>query len=163
MTKPPRPDEARVFEVETRFHQQARRKGGISKERAVEAAQAQIEKAKPGFEQWLDEELKEFAGLMARAESAEDRSKWLEDLDFRARQLRDSATTFGFELLSFVSTSLCEVLQSIEAGSACNMEAIRCHIDALLLAGQKSYRRMRPEQVPDLTNGLHRVVKHVTN
>jgi hypothetical protein len=163
MTKPPTPDEPRIFEVETRFHQKAKRKGGISKERAIEAAQAQIEKAKPGFDQWLDDELKEFASLMARAESGEDKSNWLEALDFRARQLRDSATTFGFELLSFVATSLCEILQSIEAGSAYNMEAIRCHIDALLLAGQKSYRRMRPEQVPDLTSGLHRVVKHVTN
>jgi hypothetical protein len=163
MTKPPAPDEARVFEVETRFHQKATRKGGISKERAIEAARVQIEKAKPGFDQWLDDELKEFASLIARADSADDRSKWIEELDFRARQLRDSATTFGFELLSFVATSLCEILQSIEAGGECNMEAIRCHTDALLLAGQKSYRRMRPEQVPDLTNGLHRVVKHVTN
>jgi hypothetical protein len=163
MTKPPTPDQARVFEVETRFHQQARRKGGVSKERAIEAAQAQIEKAKPGFDEWLDGELKAFAALIARAENAEDRSKWLEELDFRSRELRDSATTFGFELLSFVATSLCEILQSIEAGGECNMEAIKCHTDALLLAGQKSYRRMRPEQVPDLTNGLHRVVKHVTN
>jgi hypothetical protein len=163
MTKPPMPDEARIFDVETRFHQQATRKGGISKERAIEAAQAQIEKAKPGFEQWIDDELKEFASLMKRAESGEDRSNWLEALDFRARQLRDSATTLGFELLSFVATSFCEILEPIETGKACNMEAIRCHIDALLLAGQKSYRRMRPEQVPDLTNGLHRVVKHVKN
>ena len=37
-----------------------------------------------------------------------------------------------------------------------------CHIDALMLARQKSYRRMRPEQVPELTKGLQRVVKHVT-
>ena len=163
MTKRPTQDRARVFEVETRFHQQARRKGGVSKEKAIEAAQAQIEKAKPGFDQWLDDELKEFASLIARAESVDDKSKWLEDLDFRSRQLRDSSTTFGFELLSFVATSLCEILQSIEAGSECNMEAIKCHTDALLLAGQKSYRRMRPEQVPDLTNGLNRVVKHVAN
>jgi hypothetical protein len=163
MTKPPMPDEARIFDVETRFHQRTRRKGGISKERAIEAAQAQIEKAKPGFDQWLDDELKEFASLMKRAEGGEDRSNWLEALDFHARQLRDSATTLGFELLSFVATSLCEILEPIEDGKACNMEAIRCHIDALLLAGQKSYRRLRPEQVPELTNGLHRVVQHVKN
>jgi hypothetical protein len=163
MTKTTIPDEARLFDVETRFHQQAKRKGGISKERAIEAAQAQIEKAKPGFEQWLDDELKEFASLIKRVESGEDKSNWLEALDFRARQLRDGATTFGFELLSFVATSLCEILASIQAGSACNMEAIKCHTDALLLAGQKSYRRLRPEQVPDLTNGLHRVVEHVKN
>jgi hypothetical protein len=163
MTKPTPPDEVRLFEVETPFHQKAKRKGGISKERAIEAAQAQIEKAKPGFEQWLDDELKELASLIERVKNGEDSSNWLEDMDFRAHQLRDSASTLEFELLSFVATALCEILDSIKAGNACNMEAIRCNIDALLLAGQKSYRRLRPEQVPDLTNGLHRIVKHVTN
>jgi hypothetical protein len=163
MTKPTTPDEARVFDVETRFHQLAKRQGGFSRERAIEAAQAQIEKAKPEFDRWLDVELKEFTRLIARAESGEDKSNWLEPLDFHSRQLRDGATTLGFELLSFVATSLCEILESVKAGNACNMEAIRCHIDALLLAGQKAYLRLRPDQVPELTDGLHRVVKHVTN
>jgi hypothetical protein len=35
-------------------------------------------------------------------------------------------------------------------------------MDALMLARQKSYRRLRPEQVPELTKGLRRVVEHVT-
>lgn len=162
MTKPTAP-EARIFEVETAFHQKARRKGGIPREKALEAAQTQIEKVKPAFEPWLDNELKEFAALIARAESGQAGPNWLEAVGFRARQLRDSTTTLGFELLSFIATSLCEILDSAEAGNPCNMEAVRCHLDALLLAGRKSYRRLRPEQVPDLTDGLHRVAKHVTN
>jgi hypothetical protein len=159
----PTPPEARIFEVETPFHRKARRQGGVSREKAIEAAQARIEEAKPSFESWLDSELKEFASLAERARQGEDGSVWLDAVGFRARQLRDSSTTLGFELLSFIATSLCEILESVEAGAACNMEAVRCHMDALLLAGQKSYRRLRPEQVPDLTDGLHRVVKHVTN
>lgn len=163
MTKPTSPQDPRIFDVETRFQQRAKRRGGLSRERAIETAQAQIEKIKPGFEQWLDDELKEFKSLMERAETGEGAPGWIEDMDFRARQLRDSATTLGFELLSFVATSLCEILESAQAGNACNVEAIRCHVDALLLAGRKSYRRLRPDQVPDLTDGLHRVVKHVRN
>ena len=64
--------------------------------------------------------------------------------------------------MAFIAGSLCELLDLIESGSDCNMESIMCHIDALMLARQKSYRRMRPEQVPELTKGLQRVVKHVT-
>lgn len=163
MTKPTNPQEARIFEVETRFHQKATRKGGFSRERAIEAAQAQIEKAKPAFERWLRDEIKEVQALMERAERGEGTPTWIEEMDFRAHQLRDSASTLGFELLSFVATSLCEILQPAEAYSACNVEAVRCHVDALLLAARKSYRSLRPEQVPELTDGLHRVVKHVKN
>jgi len=43
-----------------------------------------------------------------------------------------------------------------------NMESILCHVDALILARQPYYRALQPEQVPELTKGLRRVVKHVT-
>lgn len=159
----PAPPEAKVFEVETRFHRKAKRVGGVPREKAIEAAQARIEEAKPSFEPWLDNEMKKIAALVERAKRGDGGPDWLDAVGLRARELRDSSTTLGFELLSFVATSLCEILESKEAGSARNMEAIGCHMDALLLAGQKSYRRVRPEQVPELTAGLHRVVKHVKN
>jgi hypothetical protein len=87
---------------------------------------------------------------------------WIETTSFRTRQLRDSAGSLGYELIAFIAGSFCELLDSIEAGSECNMESIVCHVDALMLARQKSYRRMKPDQVPELTRGLQRVVKHVT-
>ena len=36
------------------------------------------------------------------------------------------------------------------------------HLDALVLSRQEAYRHMHPDQVPDLTKGLRRVVKHVS-
>ena len=74
----------------------------------------------------------------------------------------DSAGTLQFELLSFIANSLCDVLDVIQRDNRDNMESITCHMDALMLARQKSYRRLRPEQVPELTKGLRRVVEHVT-
>jgi hypothetical protein len=76
--------------------------------------------------------------------------------------LRDSATTLGFELLAFIAGSLCEILDSIEAGRESNMESITCHIEFLLLAGPASYRHLKPAQVPDLIVGLDLVVQRVT-
>jgi hypothetical protein len=68
----------------------------------------------------------------------------------------------GFELLSFVADSLCDLLDSIADGAECNMESVVCHVDALVLSRQERYRHMQPDQVPDLTKGLRRVVKHVS-
>ena len=160
--KPGASDDARVFAVETRFQKLARRPGGISREKAIERADAQIEEVKPGFDAWLDGELSEFASLIKAAEDGKADPDWIAKANFHSRELRDSATTLGFELLSFVADSLCDILDTIEVDTKYNMESITCHVDALMLAGQKSYRRLRPEQVPELTKGLRRVVNHVT-
>ena len=162
MAKPPRP-EARVFPVDTRFQKLARRVGGLSKDKAIERAQDQIEKVKPAFDQWLDEELRELTSLIANAEAGKAGANWAESANTRSRQLCDCTGTLGFQLLFFIARSLCDILDSIEAGGECNMESIVCHIDALNLAAQKSYRRLQPEQVPELTEGLRRVVQHVVS
>jgi hypothetical protein len=49
--------DARVFPVETRFQKMAKREGGLSRDKAIEQAQMQIEKAKTQFEDWLAVEL----------------------------------------------------------------------------------------------------------
>jgi hypothetical protein len=154
--------DARVFPVETRFQKMAKREGGIPRDKAIEQAQNEIESVKSRFDNWLGDELQEFKKLMKKVESTTASAEWIKTANFHSRQLRDSAITLNYELLAFIAGSLCEILDSIEAGGECNMESIACHVESLLLAGQTSYRHLKPEQVPDLTNGLHRVVKRVT-
>jgi hypothetical protein len=161
MSKKPTP-KARVFAVETRFQQMARRPGGISREKAIEQAESKVEAAKPDYDAWLDTELQDLSGLVKKAQNGQPEPNWIESAAFRSRELRDSATTLRFELLSLIAGSLCEVFDAIEAGSEFNMEAITCHVDALMLARKMSYRRLKPEQVPELMKGLRQVVKHVT-
>jgi len=162
MTKAKTGQEARIFAVETRFQKLARRDGGVPRDKAIAQAHAEIEQVKPDFDQWFDIELRELAALVNNAQSGEGKPGWIETAGFRSRQLRDSAGTLGFELIEFIAGSLCEILESIEAGNECNMESILCHVDALILARQPYYRALQPEQVPELTKGLRRVVKHVT-
>jgi hypothetical protein len=154
--------DAQMVTAETRFHQMVRREGGISREQAIAQARAEIEEAKSHFDEWLSIELKEFTGLIEKVEAAKADPNWTKIANHHSRQLRDSATIMGFDLLAFVAGSLCEILDSIENGGECSMASITCHIDALLLAGQPSYRELKPEQVPDLADGLHRVVQRVT-
>jgi hypothetical protein len=154
--------EARIFLPKTRFQTLARRPGGVPRTKAVENAQNKIEETKLGFDEWLDGELSELTGWIERAKSGEPVEEWIEAAQFHASQLRDVGTTVGFELLTFIARTLCTILDGIAAGAECNMESLACHIDSLLLIRQKQYRHLRPDQVPELSRGLHQVAESVS-
>jgi hypothetical protein len=155
-------NEARVFSPKTRFQALARRPGGVSRSQAVDNAQGKIEEAKLGFDEWLDAELTELIGAIRRARAGEPVEEWIEVAQFHTNQLRDVGTTVGFELLTFISNTLCTILDGIKAGAECNVESLTCHIDALLLIRQKQFRNLRPDQVPELSRGLHQVAESVS-
>jgi hypothetical protein len=152
----------RIFSVETRFQKLARRGGGIPREAAIEKARTKIEEAKPGFEDWLTKEIQLLADLADSAKTGNAPSSWIDLANSYSRQLRDVGTTMDCELITFIASSLCEILDTIAAGAPCNMDSIVCHVDALLVARQRQYRDLKPEQVPKLTSGLRKVVDHVS-
>jgi len=88
--------------------------------------------------------------------------EWIDLALFHAHSLRDVGTTVGFELLTFIAGTFCTILESIKSGAECNVEALTCHIDALLLIRKRQYRNLRPEQLPELSEGLHRVAESVS-
>jgi hypothetical protein len=155
-------NDVRVFPVETRLQRLARRPGGIPRSKALEKAQANVDEIKPGFDDWLENEMASLADLVKQAQSGKPKADWAEALNSHSRHLRDVGTTMDFELLTFIANSLCEMLDAMAAGAECDMESIQCHVDALFLARQPRYRGLRPEQVPDLTSGLRRVVEQVS-
>jgi hypothetical protein len=152
--------EARVFAVETRFQRMARRPGGVPREQAIEMAWTQVEEVKPGFDDWVNKELQSLTDVVTSA-GPDTPKAWAELAGIHSRRLRDVGTTMGFELLTFVADSLCDVLDAIAAGAEYNMKTITCHVDALFLARQRAFRGVKPEQVPELTSGLRRIVDHV--
>jgi hypothetical protein len=155
-------NEARIFSPKTRFQTLARRPGGLSRSKAVENAMGKIEEAKLGFDDWLDGELTELVGAVERAKAGAAVDEWIDTAQFHTNQLRDVGTTVGFELLTFISNTLCTILDGIKAGAECNVESLTCHIDALLLIRQKEFRHLRPDQVPELSRGLHQVAESVS-
>ncbi len=81
----------------------------------------------------------------------------LEDAFRSSRQLRDVGTTMGYELVTFVASSLCEILEALRGGGAdYDKGLINCHLNALHLARQDSYKNVSASQVPELCNGLRR-------
>jgi hypothetical protein len=154
--------EAVIFSVETRFQRLARVPGGISREQAIEKAQAQLDTLKPGFEDWLDQELQELSTVVKRALAGEGEPDWIDVANHHCRRLRDVGATMGFELVSFVANALCDIFDAISAGAVGNTDSIACHMDALKLARQEAYRHLKPEQLPELSSGLRRVADLVS-
>lgn len=154
--------EARVFSVETRFQKMARRPGGVSRDEALQRAQANIEELKPEFTRWLDRELQDLTAAIRLLEGYSNDVSRIEEAHRRCCQLRDVGTTMGFELVTIISNNVCEILDAIKDGAPYRKDMVDCHLDALLLTSKAPYCHMRPEQVPEMTGGLRRLVEQAT-
>jgi hypothetical protein len=150
---------AREFAVETDFHKKARRPGGVTRNQAVGDAEAQIESLKEEFTDWLKNGLERLQSAIQLAETFPANATLIEDAFRSSCELRDIGTTMGYELVTFVANRLCEVLNAIHNGADYDKVLIRCHLDALQLARQESYKNVSPDQVPDLCDGLRRAAE----
>jgi len=150
---------AREFAVETDFHKKARRAGGVTRNQAVGDAQAQLETLKEEFTDWTRDGLERLQSAIQRAETHPENVLLIEDAFRSSCELRDIGTTVGYELVTFVANRLCEVLTAIQNGADYDKELIRCHLDALQLARQDTYKNVSPDQVPDLCDGLRRAAE----
>ncbi|HTV31411.1 MAG TPA: hypothetical protein VMF32_27005 [Xanthobacteraceae bacterium] len=151
--------DARIFAVGTRFQKMARRPGGVPRDQAIERAQNFIDELKPEFVNWLDRKLQELGTAIQQAEGSSFDVSWHERAYRSSCQLQDVGATMGFELITFVANNLCKILEVIKMGIAYDREIIKCHLDALLLAKSEPYRNLCPEQLPEMTGGLQRVVE----
>ncbi len=152
-------DEAHTFFVDTHFQKMARRSGGVPRELAIERAQAQVDELKPEGANWLDRELQEFDAAVRQIGGNFSDISELDHIHESCCQLRDVGATVGFELFTYIASNLCEILDAIKAGAAYDKNMVHCHVDALLLAIKDPYRNLRPEQLPEMTAGLRRVVE----
>jgi hypothetical protein len=148
-----------VFPVDTRFQQLARRPGGVTRDTAIETAERHIEGMKTDFVNWLDRELQELATSVELLDLNRGDMNALDRAYRACCGLRDVGTTMGFELITFVANNFCGILDAMKAGAPYDREMIDCHIDAFLLARTEPYCNMRPDQVPEMTRGLRRVVE----
>lgn len=154
--------EAKIFAPKTRFQTLARRPGGVPRGRAVENALNNVEEAKLGFDEWLEGELNGLVDAVERAKAGDHVDDWIEAALFHTHNLRNVGTTVGFELLTYIAGTFCTVLNGVKSGAACNIESLTCHVDALLLVRKKRYRHLRPDQLPELSRGLHRIAESVS-
>ncbi len=157
-----KPTNVRVFAVNTRFQQMARRPGGVPRDVAIAQAQSQINDYKADFVDWVARELQALSDTFYSAKGAAIADAKTEEMYRMCCQLRDTGTTMGLALLTFVSDNLCRVLEAIKSGATYDPAMIECHIDALTLARKEPYRSMSPDNFPDMTSGLKRVLERAS-
>jgi hypothetical protein len=148
------------FYVETNFQRMARRPGGMTRDRAIQNADRNIDTFKPGFETWLDSELTRLLQIIPSdaAKQMKDLS-WIEAADAKCQRLTDVAATMDYQLMSFVANNLCMIFEAIKNGAEYRGDVIDCHVSALRLARQRQYRKMRSEDLPELADGLRRILE----
>jgi chemotaxis protein histidine kinase CheA len=156
------PPNVRIFSVKTRFQELAQRPGGVPRELAIQQAETGIEGYKADFVDWVDRELQELTRALRKVKGRQADKAQVDEIYRRCRQLRDTGTTMGLALLTFVADNLCRVLDTVQSGAPYDSEVIECHIDALFMAKQNAYRNIRPEHVPEMTSGLHRMLERAS-
>ncbi len=150
---------ANIFYADTRFERQARRTGGIERDQALQRAQAEVEELKTDFGVWIDQEFEKLNDALAQVASNPKDKAALERAHDSCAQLRDVGGTMGYELVTFIARTLCDILEAYAAGAAYHQNVIDCHVNAFMLARLEQYRHLRPDQVPEMTSGLLRVVE----
>lgn len=158
MSKKPSPP-ANLFYADTRFERQARRSGGVERDHALQRAQAEVENLKADFDVWINAEFAKLNEALTKIATDPTDKVALENANQCSGQLRDVGTTMGYELVTFIARTLCEILEAYIAGATYDQNVIDCHANAFMLARMERYRHLRPDQVPEMTNGLLRVVE----
>lgn len=158
MSKPDE-KEAREFLVETKFQQYAKRPGGIPREQAIVNAQTTVAALKPNFETWIDDEMAKLVKVIPTEGPDIEGSAWMETADLHCQRLADVSATMGYDFVSYVANNLCLMFEAIKRGADYRRDVMVCHLDALALGRKDKFARMKPEDVPELTDGLRRVLE----
>lgn len=149
----------KIFPVDSRFQQLARRPGGMPRAEAIERAQAGVDEIKQTFGSWFDKELDGIVVALPHRDSEyASPGVWLDVVLMHCRQLRDVGTTMGYELVTFIAGNFCEVLEAIKAGAEPNRELIQLHVEALRMSKQARYKSTTPADFPELSSGLHKLL-----
>lgn len=148
-----------LFYPDTRFERLARRPGGIERDAALERAQAAVDDLKPDFSNWINSEFDALNAALADVAGDPKDKAALQRAFHSCAQLRDVSGTMGYDLVTFVARTLCDILEAYIAGAAYDKEVVECHSNAFMLARLEQYRHLTPEQVPEMTEGLLRVVE----
>ena len=154
-------DNVRIYPVVTRFQRAALRPGGISRDEAIAEANAALERLKPEFDDWIHSEVEALRRVLPWASDGAPDHDWTTAASVHCGRLRDVGMTAGYELISFVAGSMCEILETDEAATPRGIESLKCHFDALQLVRNPQYYRLHAKDLPELKHGLLRMLARV--
>jgi hypothetical protein len=159
MAKAQTSNTAIVKSFEGTFSAMARAAGGVDRERAVREAETALVGMRASIDQYIDAELDRLQQAAAALSDGFAGQDEVEALYRPASGLRDVGSTAGFELMTEVARNLCEVLEAVQAGAECSYDVIECHVAAIQVSRQESYRGAGLEGAAALVAGLKTILR----
>jgi hypothetical protein len=154
--------EATIFFVETNFQKLAKRPGGTPREQAISSAQANIDTLKKtDFPHWLETTLNELLSTIRLLDTNPQDQRLIQQAYTRCLHLQDVGATMGYELVTFTARNMSEYFEALIAGAPYSSDTVNLHVDAITLASKPPYCHLRPDQLPEMSDGLRRVVERV--
>ncbi len=128
-SQPPEPSRPEIIEPPNPLRNKVRFGSGLSAEEAIARAQRVIERARHDFIDLIERETGELMRLFARYKRG-DRDN-IESIFRIAHNLRGLGTTFGYDLLTRLGTSMCRYITERRAGEELEIAILEAHVQAL--------------------------------
>lgn len=150
------PDGGQLVEVETKFHRESVRAGGISRDAALQRAGEVLDAARPELDERIFSALEAAVPLIENAEKDEQAGRELTgELREHARELRDFGALAGFPCVSAVAAMLVNVLSGILDGRMkYRADVVMCYMQSLSMFCAKDKRHLSTLECPALLEEL---------
>jgi len=151
----------REFKVDDNFSRQARTPGGPPRDAALERAKAELARLKPRLENYVKAESERLAAALVAAQARDgDYAVHVGNAYDASRNIRDVAESIGYELIGFIATNLCTVIETADAARIeYPADIIDCHREAFALALSSAYLNKTLDELPELFGGLLKIAK----
>ena len=149
----------KVGDVKTRFGAIAGRPTRLTREDAIDAAEAFIEKVEPRYLIWAENDLNKLATHVDKII----KNRRMPEADFdnayeKSNHLRDLGDTFDYPVVTRVADSMCELLARLHHAGLYNQEALDTHMAALRLVCTPKFKGVQPSAVKELLDSLRKLV-----
>ncbi len=101
---------------------------------AIAKAEAALKSLSSNFSQWLNDEIVKLENARQTVRTDGANTETMENLYLRAHDLKGLGTTYGYQLITRISASLCRLIDDKEKRAGAPLDLIDAHIDAIKAA-----------------------------
>ena len=101
---------------------------------AIAKAEAALKSLSGNFSQWLQDEITKLDGARQQVRANGVSAETMENLYFRAHDLKGLGTTYGYQLITRIAASLCRLIDEKDKRASVSMALVDAHIDAIKAA-----------------------------
>jgi chemotaxis protein histidine kinase CheA len=101
---------------------------------AIAKAEAALKSLSGNFSQWLQDEITKLDAARQQVKAAGVTPETMENLYFRAHDLKGLGTTYGYQLITRIAASLCRLIDEKDKRMSAPMALVDAHIDAIKAA-----------------------------